>query len=284
VNLATGYGSVWVSGFGELTRVDQATDRIQATISVKGVEDFSRVAIGEGSVWVSADGGIVYRVDPQTNEVVATIQTGLVDMSLALADGYLWVASPGSGPGTLIRVDPQTGRELGTPITIGTDPHDVVFDEGALWISGGAGIERIDPATGAITKVPGIVRTDTLAVGAGSIWSTTYVSSTDNVTIDRVLRVDPTMQVVDEIPVPLASAVAFADGLVWVMTSPTHKHPETTVLRIDPSTDRVVGSPLPVPGPQPISIVAEGTSAWIADYTDQILTRIEVVASASPSG
>jgi streptogramin lyase len=131
-------------------------------------------------------------------------------------------------------------------------------------------------------------------VGAGSIWSTTYVSSTDEVTTERVLRVDPvTMQVVDEIPVPLASAVAFADGVVWVMTSPpstsrtlfipTRKHPGT-VLRIDPATDQFAGNALPVPGLQPISIVAEGTSAWIADYTDQTLTRIDVVASASPSG
>lgn len=284
VSLATGYGSVWVSGFGELTRVDPVTGSIETTIPVKGVEDFSRVTIGEGSVWVSADAGIVYRVDPETNEVVTTIQTGLVDMSLAVGAGYLWVAGPGTGPGMLVRIDLQTGQEVGTPVTVGSDPHDVVFDEGALWVSGGAGIERIDPATGAVTKVPGIVRTDTLAVGAGSIWSTTYVSSTDEVTTERVLRVDPvTMQVVDEIPVPLASAVAFADGVVWVMTSPTRTHPGR-VLRIDPATDQVVGNALPILGPQPISIVAEDTSAWIADYTDQALTRIEVVASASPSG
>ncbi len=122
VSLAAGYGSVWVSGFGELTRVDQASGQIEATIPVKGVEDFSRVEIGEGSVWVSADGGIVYRVDPGTNQVVETIDTGDVIGPIAVGDAYLWVASPGAGasdPGTLIRIDPRTGLEVETPISVG---------------------------------------------------------------------------------------------------------------------------------------------------------------------
>ncbi len=161
-------------------------------------------------------------------------------------------------------------------------------------MSGGAGIERVDPATGAVRKVPGTLRTYSLALGAGSIWSTTFVSGTDEVTTERVLRVDPaTMRVVDEVPVPRASAVAFAEGVVWVMTSP----PSTSktlfvpsrerpgmVLRLDPATDEVVGNALPVPGLQPIGIVAQGTSAWIADYTDETLTRIQALGSASPAG
>jgi hypothetical protein len=42
-----------------------------ATVETPGTEGHSRVAVGEGAVWVTADGGKVYRIDPVTNAVVA---------------------------------------------------------------------------------------------------------------------------------------------------------------------------------------------------------------------
>ena len=76
-SVATGYGGVWVSGAGSLSEIDPSTDRVLKVIPAPGAEDYSHVAIGEGSVWVTADGGNVLRVDASRVRVVSTIHTGL---------------------------------------------------------------------------------------------------------------------------------------------------------------------------------------------------------------
>ncbi|MBI3647787.1 MAG: hypothetical protein HY240_03390 [Actinobacteria bacterium] len=76
VDVATSDGALWVSGFGVVSRLDPVTDRVVAKIRTPGTEDYSSIAVGEGSVWVSADNGDVYRIDPSTNRVVATVHVG----------------------------------------------------------------------------------------------------------------------------------------------------------------------------------------------------------------
>lgn len=274
VNVARGYGSVWVSGFGALTRISPATNRIEATIPVRGVEDFSRVAIGEGSVWVSADRGLVYRIDPRTDRVRDTIRVGDVSIgTIAAGAGYLWVANLGPGQATLVRIDPRTGQAVGERIAIASGPDYALFAGGALWVSGDRTIDRIDPQTGTVTRVQSTYGAGSLAFGDASVWSTSWRLDASGNEIDSVIRIDPaTAEVAERILVRRANGVAFADGIVWVMAARLR-----TVLRLDPATGRVIGSPLRIPGRQLISIAAMGMSAWIADYNDQILTRVEVV-------
>jgi YVTN family beta-propeller protein len=51
------------------------------------------VATGFGSVWVTNyDDGTVSRVDPATNEVVATIEVGRHPDHIAAGEGGVWVA------------------------------------------------------------------------------------------------------------------------------------------------------------------------------------------------
>src|ERR1051325_8044597 len=60
-----------------------------------------RLAIGEGAVWVpNAGAGTLSRIDPQANEVVATILIGKADPNndvfvpsrVTIGDGFLWAA------------------------------------------------------------------------------------------------------------------------------------------------------------------------------------------------
>ena len=70
--LATGEGSVWVlnQGDGSVSRIDATTNKLAATIEV-GVPGFGGdIAVGEGSVWVTAYGIPMSRIDPKTNRVV----------------------------------------------------------------------------------------------------------------------------------------------------------------------------------------------------------------------
>jgi streptogramin lyase len=286
-SVATGYGGVWVSGARSLSEIDPSTDRVLKVIPAPGAEDYSHVAIGEGSVWVTADGGNVLRVDASRVRVVSTIHTGLYPEALAVGGGRVWVASPGAGPGTLFEIDPATDGVV-RKIPIGVSPISVLFAAGSVWVShneNSSGLLRIDPDSGATTKVSSLPGLGALAYGDGAIWTTSAAET------DSVVRVDPaTNRVAAVIPVPLAGAVAYGDSAVWVLTLPpsqsptvflpSRKHPGT-VLRIDPETNRIFGKPVDVQGLQPLGVAFAAGSAWVIDYNGGTLSRVGVVPTAS---
>ena len=77
--------------------------------------------------------------------------------------------------------------------------------------------------------------------------------------------------------------LAFADSSLWVLTDtgstsetiylPDPKHP-STVLRIDAVTNRVDAGPLAV-GTKPAWIAASGADAWVANFNETRLLKIE---------
>jgi YVTN family beta-propeller protein len=284
VDVTVGEGSVWVSGFGALTRIDQGMDRVVATIHTPGVEDYSRVAVGEGSAWVSADRGLVYRIDPKTNRVSAMIRTGSYAGAVAVGGGSVWVTSSEHSAGNVVQIDPATNRVVRS-IHVGLSPVGILYAAGSVWVSTNEApyaLWRIDPARGRVRQmsVGAFGQPGPLTFGDGDIWTTA------NGETDSVLRIDPsTGKVVKQIPVPLAERVTFEKGWVWVLTSPpsssrtiflpSPKHPGT-IRRIDPMTGRVVGKPLRVRGLQPISLAAGSGALWVADYQGGFLTRIDL--------
>ena len=51
------------------------------------------MAFGAGAVWVAnASDGTVSRIDPETNEVVKTIEVGNAPAGIAVSDGLVWVS------------------------------------------------------------------------------------------------------------------------------------------------------------------------------------------------
>ena len=91
----------------ELTRIDSVNGDVVGTIPLgAGATD---VAVGQGAVWVSDEGGDrVFRVDPQDNQVTASINVGAGPTAITLGFGSVWVAN--SLDGTVSRIDPQTAR------------------------------------------------------------------------------------------------------------------------------------------------------------------------------
>jgi DNA-binding beta-propeller fold protein YncE len=59
------------------------------------------------------------------------------------------------------------------------------------------------------------------------------------------------------IPVPGAASMTVADGMLWVLQG------AGTVVRLDPATNRVVGTPLRVPADAEAIAVGDGT-LWVA--------------------
>lgn len=102
--LALGEGSVWVlNGDGTVSRVDPASNKVTATITVGGDTGSGDIAAGAGSVWVSLPGAPIVRIDPRTNRAVQRF-TGDGGGAILVAHGSVWVSA---GPRATWRLDPR---------------------------------------------------------------------------------------------------------------------------------------------------------------------------------
>jgi hypothetical protein len=185
-SMAYGFGSLWIATReGRLLRVDLATAKVVADVRVQGPADWSpQIATGLGSVWVaSGDEHAVIRVDPETNEVAATIGGiskiySLLTVGVGFDSVWAHASAAASGRGILYRIDPATGKvvsALTTSRRVG-DPYggtNIAIGGGSIWTANGNGtVSRISP------RPLGVVRTTTppfknpLFVGFafGSVW------------------------------------------------------------------------------------------------------------------
>lgn len=106
--LAVGEGGVWTlnrgngGNSGTVTRVDPATNKVVATITIGDAAAAGEIAAGLGSVWISAPGVPLIRIDPRTNRAVQRF-TGAGGGAVLVAHGSLWIAA---GPQLTWRLDP----------------------------------------------------------------------------------------------------------------------------------------------------------------------------------
>jgi virginiamycin B lyase len=90
-----------------------------------------------------------------------------------------------------------------------------------------------------------------------------------------VMRIDPeTQQIVATIEVD-ASLVAADDYGVWVSGAGENAANANTTWRVDPLTNQLVGTPIPV-GIEPLQIVAEAGAVWVGAHSGPpAITRID---------
>jgi len=117
LEVAAAFEAVWVvTHAGYVVRLDPEFGETIAAISVGGRPG---IAIGFDSVWArSDDEGTISRIDPSTNEVVATIELPTFTTDIEVAGDSVWVAGgPQRGScedaGYLVRIDPSTNEPDG---------------------------------------------------------------------------------------------------------------------------------------------------------------------------
>jgi hypothetical protein len=213
---------------------------------------------------------------------------------------------PGPGlVGSLVRIDTATGRRVGTPVPLPAAGRQYLLAVGpdGVWLAAGMRLWRIDPDTAAVAtsaQLPGAATA--LQDADGSVWATVTLDGGGRlVRVDPV-----TGGTAAQAPVgPSPSALTVAAGSAWVTDSldqsilrfslakgavrrsgevslprsPVRAPTQITVyngfvwvyergrvLRIDPSTDRVLGTTT-------VASVAGGTIAagsggiWIVTHT-----------------
>jgi len=291
-NLAAGDGAVWVSGSRAVTRLDAATGRVAATISTPGVGDGGYIAVGDGSIWATAGltlggRGIVYRIDPRTNRVLATIHIGHGPVfGVAVGAGSVWVSIPtaATGPGVVVQIDPAANRVIGSPIKVGPGPSGVSYGQHAVWVENTSppSAMRIDPVTRTVASAPVVEALSEpaqgdLISGYGSLWEAAN---------DSLTRFDPsTGKVLASVHIFRAQATAIGAGAVWVLVAPRASSPDPTishpikrtaaVVEVDPRDNRIVGAPMWLDAVSPSAITATANSVWVAD--NETVIRIPLI-------
>jgi virginiamycin B lyase len=168
-----------------LTRIDPDRNAVAASLKIKLANPCpaeppgcGEAAAGEGAVWVThVTDDTVSRIDPRTNDEVATIKVGPQPRQVAVSPEAVWVAN-GGGP-SVSRIDPSTNRVVATirvgPPSAASELMSVTAGAGAVWVGvpNLFAVVRIDPATNAVVST---IRASGqpcgfLAAGRNAVWA-----------------------------------------------------------------------------------------------------------------
>ena len=195
------------------------------------VPDAVKVRFGAGSLWSVSRDGELTRVDPVTGKTLARLGLGVTPSALAVGSGSVWVTDAHSP--TLLRIDP-TLEVLADRVKLpkaGTDEtSDVMVADGSVW------------------------------VGHGGFNPGAYVE-----------RIDTTTRHVEHrfsILGGEATALAFADGAVWVASKPAGE-----LRKIDPQRNEIVRKVFLKQGI--CCVAAGGGYVWAAVNPDATIWKLD---------
>jgi serine/threonine protein kinase/streptogramin lyase len=171
------------------------------------------------------------------------------------------------------------GRVLGSPIRLQQAPERVAVAGGYVWTLGrDAGqLTRIDPERRRAEYFPAPIDLGgglfpDLAGGLGSLWLTQA-----NATVGGVDRIEPeSVEAIERIPLPSANALFVAGDAVWATTKRAQGSgaDRGTLARIDPATNRLDGSPVPI-GRDPADVTVGLGAVWVADRGSDSVVRVD---------
>lgn len=176
--LADGFGSIWVPSCGDhtLLRIDPATAKPIATITVDPANSEGGITVGDGSVWIVAKPSTLERIDPATNKIAASIELPSGSENPTFSDGFLWVSS--FEHDSLLKVDIKKNAVVAT-IPVGPKPRFLTAGAGSIWTlnQGDGSVTRVDQKTGKVIATiqcglqgPG----GEITFGAGSVWAALF--------------------------------------------------------------------------------------------------------------
>jgi DNA-binding beta-propeller fold protein YncE len=181
VDIGVGYGSLWVLHLDSRTvwRIDPTNNAVSATITWEEESFPSTLAVGAEAVWVNSDfmKGDIIRIDPATDEIVATVNVGEWPNQMIATEDAVWITSP-SDP-VLRRIDPATNEVFSINLDCGT--RSIAADETGLWVlcDDEPIVLRVDPVTGRIVaKIAIEHRSRSIALSGDTVWVSSQIDNT----------------------------------------------------------------------------------------------------------
>ena len=207
-------------------------------------------------VWTLGTGNTISKIDSSSLEVLRARTIAGAPLLLAKGFGRVWVL----GLGEVVAITTRSlAIDLRTP-TGDVCSNGIAVGEGAVWVSNpcDGSVLKIDPRSGATTRITVGVGPSDIGIGFGSVW----VSNKDG----TETRIDPesgrteAVITIGEASDSLANGSVQEAGYMWA-TSPSTK----SIVWIDPATNDVEGRiPLPY---APLRIVAAFGSIWVTVAT-----------------
>jgi hypothetical protein len=184
----------------------------------------------------------VWKVDPQTNQVVDTISLSYPNTWLAASPGAIWLASAGTQQVT--KINPQTDKVM-TTISV-PDAGWLAYGAGSLWVCGvlHGSVLRIDPATDQTLKRFDIGSQEAhhcaaLAIQDNTIWAEALIGDDADVSGAMVYQIDATANTLgatpSTMPEPLKPGIEVDGQQAWVYSS-------ANLYRLNAQTDQVTGT------------------------------------------
>ena len=152
-------GTLWfLSGHATLSRIEPRTGQVEARIRYMGIPGAGPafVAADSEALWVYTCCMALTRIDPESNEVVSSIELNAPGGPIAAGLGSVWVLdalnnqvlqlAPGSANGS-------TPPSIVRTIAVGGKPVGVAVAARALWVALSEGtVVKADPISGAVTE------------------------------------------------------------------------------------------------------------------------------------
>jgi hypothetical protein len=186
--IGAGSGSVWMATDGKhchdcrVARIDARSMKVTAMVPVE--QGATSVRYGYGHVWVvNPHQSLVQEVDPNTEQVVRTMQTGEVPRFFDVGEDAVWTLDQALG--TVTRVAVRSGEVTTIDAGVPGGGGDLAVGGGWVWARGGDDplLVRIDPDTFEVVETYGPPSgSGAVTVGYGAVW----VSAHDVTTVWRL--------------------------------------------------------------------------------------------------
>ena len=129
--------NAWIVDDHQSRVIKVSPNKDSALLIIPVPEACTAPIVGFNALWVmSCTEKSLYRIDHNTGLVIAKIATGMAEgngeMSLAIADGSVWLLSDSSG--ILIRVNPKKNT-IQKRITVLPNSYGVAFGNNAIWVT-----------------------------------------------------------------------------------------------------------------------------------------------------
>jgi streptogramin lyase len=262
--MGVAFNALWMMSLAtnKLVRIDSADNSV-TEIPINGALGpfwSSGLTVGEGGIWVpDLERSVIYKIDPQINQVVKEIPADLVGgrgtdgkYAIAVGEDAVWAIT---GNNELRRYAAGDGTEQAI-ISLPSHSLGVIVAFRSVWITGTANDElyRVDPTTNQIAETIELhARPRSLAAGEGTVW----VLNEGDGTVQRIDGKSGKLVATIETGVVGKGDIATGGGFVWVST---HAVP---IIQIDPRTNSVRGK-FKVEMEEYSTIRFDGGSLWIS--------------------
>lgn len=129
--LVVAFGSLWVADYrlGRVLRIDPARNKVTAKLELDHADWITPTA---DALWISSEANAVYRLDPQTLRITASVPVGENPLASTMIGTDLWVPNIDSSS---VSVVDTTTATLKRTIPVGQAPIAVVHEAGDAWVT-----------------------------------------------------------------------------------------------------------------------------------------------------